>query len=132
MLGVGLYLVPALVPALFRELRMTDLVLANSVQLTAHALVMLWLTHRVGSLRGRGLEMTLLKALSAALVMGWLAFVTARWMTLRFPGQALFHELTVVGAASGVGLAIYGVLITLLRVDEVGTLVGMIRRRVIQ
>jgi len=54
-LGVGLYLVAALIPAFLRELRMTDLVLANSVQLTGHALVMLWLIHhRVGSLSPSG------------------------------------------------------------------------------
>jgi putative peptidoglycan lipid II flippase len=36
LLGVGFYAAAALLPALFRPLRMTDLVLANSLQLTGH------------------------------------------------------------------------------------------------
>ncbi len=128
-LGVGLYLMAALTPVLFRDLRMTDLVLANSVQLAGHALVMLWLTHRVGSLRRRGLGRTALKALAASLVMGGTTFTTAAWLVARFPGQTLLHEVVVVGGAGLVGLGSYGVLVTLLRVEEVGMLVDLIRRR---
>jgi putative peptidoglycan lipid II flippase len=129
MLGVALYLAAALSPALFRELRMTDLVLANSIQLTGHAVAMLWLTYGAGSLRGRGLEETAVKALAAALGMGWAVFVAAGWIQARFPGQVLLHELIVVAGASGVGLAIYGMLITLLRIDEARALIGLIRGR---
>jgi putative peptidoglycan lipid II flippase len=129
-LGVGLYLVAALVPALFRGLRMTGLVLANSVQLTGHALVMLWLIHhRVGSLRGRSLERTTLKALAASLVTGGMVFATARWLVTRFSGQTLLHEVIVVGGAALVGLMVYGALVTLLRIEEVGALLALIRRR---
>lgn len=128
-LGVGLYLAAALIPALFRVLRMTDLVLANSVQLTGHALVMLWLIHRLGSLRGRGLGPTALKVLAASLVMGGLAFASARWLAARFPGQVLLHEVLVVGGAGLVGLAVYGALVMLLRIEEVGMLVALLRRR---
>jgi len=128
-LGVGLYLVAALTPALFRNLRMTDLVLANSVQLTGHALVMLWLTHRLGSLRGRGLGRTTLRALAASLVMGGAAFASAGWLRIHFPGERLLHELIVVGGAGAVGVAVYGALVTLIGVEEVGMLVTLIRRR---
>jgi putative peptidoglycan lipid II flippase len=129
-LGVGLYLVAALVPALFRELRMTDLVLANSVQLTGHALVMLWLiNHRVGSLRGRGLVRTTLKALAASLVTGAMVFAAVGRLVAHFPGQTLLQELIVVGSAALVGLAVYGTLVTLLRIEEVGALLALLRRR---
>jgi putative peptidoglycan lipid II flippase len=128
-LGVSLYLAAALVPALFRDLRMTDLVLANSIQLTGHALVMLWLMHRLGSLRGRSLERTALKALAASLVMGGMAFAAAQWLVTRFPGQTLLHEVIVVGGAALVGLAVYGALLTLLRIQEAGMLVALLRRR---
>jgi putative peptidoglycan lipid II flippase len=128
-LGVGLYLVAALAPTLFRELRMTDLVLANSIQLTGHALVMLWLVHRLGSLRRRGLERTALKALAAALVMGELVFVSAQGLAARFPTQALLDEVVVVGGASLAGLAVYGGLIVLLRVEEFGMVRRLISRR---
>jgi putative peptidoglycan lipid II flippase len=129
-LSVGLYLVAALLPALFRSLRMTDLVLANSVQLTGHALVMLWLIHhRVGKLRGRGLVRTTLKALTASMVTGVVVFAAAQWLVTRFPGLALLHEVIVVGGAALVGLTVYGALVTLLRIEEIGVLLALLRRR---
>ena len=70
LLGVGFYLVAALLPTLIRPLQMTDLVLANSIQLTSHAVIMLWLTNRVATLKGQYLGSTTLKAGSAALTMG--------------------------------------------------------------
>jgi len=129
-LGVGLYLVAALIPILVRDLRMTDLVLANSIQLTGHALVMLWLIHhRVGSLWGRSLEHTMLKALAASLLMGGAAYVSAQWLATRFSGETSITEVIVVGGAALVGLVVYGALVTLLRLDEVGVLLALIRRR---
>jgi putative peptidoglycan lipid II flippase len=129
-LGVGLYLVAALIPALVRDLRMTDLVLANSVQLTGHALVMLWLIHhRVGSLWGRSLERTTLKALAASLVMGGAVYATAQWLVTRFSGEALVYEVIVVGGTALLGLAVYGALVTLLRIEEGGVLLALIRGR---
>ena len=128
-LAVGLYLTAALLPAIFRGLRMTDLVLANSIQLTGHALVMLWLTHRVGSLSGRGLGRTALKALLAALVMGVGVAASAQWLVARFPEETLLREMVVVVGAGLVGLGVYGVLVNLLRIEEVGMVVVLLRRR---
>jgi len=129
-LGVGLYLVAALIPILVRDLRMTDLVLANSIQLTGHALVMLWLIHhRVGSLWGRSLELTTLKALAASLLMGGAVYVSAQWLVTRFSGETLITEVIVVGGAALAGLVVYGGLVTLMHVEEVGVLLALIRRR---
>jgi putative peptidoglycan lipid II flippase len=129
LLSVGLYLLAALAPALFRELRMTDLVVANSVQLTGHALAMLWLIHRFGSLRGRELEFTALKALAASLAMGAVVFASARWLLVRLPGQSLLEETLVVVGAGVVGLATYGALVIALRIPEVGLVIAVIRQR---
>jgi putative peptidoglycan lipid II flippase len=129
-LGVGLYLVAALTPVLFRNLRMTDLVFANSVQLTGHALVMLWLVnHRVGSMRGRGLRTTTIKALMASLAAGGAAFATSHWLVAQFSAQILLHEVIVVGGSALVGLAVYGSLVGLLRIEEVGMVVKLLRGR---
>lgn len=129
-LGVGLYLVAALTPALFRDLRMADLVFANSVQLTGHALVMLWLiNHRIGAMSGRGLRITTIKALMASLAAGGVAFATAHWLAARFSVQTLPHEVIVVGGAALAGLAVYALLVALLRIEEVGMVVELLRRR---
>jgi putative peptidoglycan lipid II flippase len=128
-LGVSLYLAAALAPTLFHALRMVDLVLANSIQLTGHALVMLWLVHRVGSLRGRGLESTALRSLAASLMMGGMTFASAQWLVARFPDQVLLHELIVVGGAGLLGFLVYGGLVTLLRIQEVNVLIALLRRR---
>jgi putative peptidoglycan lipid II flippase len=130
MLGVGLYLTAALLPTFFHDLRMTDLVLANSVQLTGHAVVMLWLTHRVGSLSGRGLKTTALKALAAGLMMGGLTFLCVQWLLSRFSSPALVPKLVVVGVAGCIGIGTYTALVTLLDIEEVGMLVRLIRQRV--
>ena len=128
-MGVGLYLAAALVPTFLRALRMADLVLANSIQLTGHALVMLWLVGRIGSLRGRGLERTALKSLAASLAMGALTFASAQWLLERFPGQALLSEVMVVGGAGCVGLVVYGALVKWLRIEEVNLFTTLLRRR---
>jgi putative peptidoglycan lipid II flippase len=131
-LGVGVYLAAALVPTAFRELRMTDLVLANSIQLTAHALVMLRLTHRLGSLRQRGLGGTVLKVLLASLIMAGLAALVAGWLAARLPGGPLWRQALIVGGAALVGGIVYGLLTALLRVEEVATLLGLLRRPLVR
>jgi putative peptidoglycan lipid II flippase len=127
--GVGLYLAAALTPTLFRPFRMTDLVLANSVQWTGHALIMLWLVNRWGTWRGRGLVRTALKALSASLVMGGVVFAASQRLATYFPTKNLSHELVVVGGAGIVGLATYVGLVVLLRVEETRMLVTLIQKR---
>jgi len=128
-LGVGLYLVAALAPTSFRELRMTDLVLANSFQLTGHALVMLWLMGRVGPLRRQGLGSTALRALAASLVMGGLAFAAAVGLGMLLPGRSLASQAAVALGAGLAGLAAYGGLVKLLRIEAAGDFVAMLRRR---
>jgi putative peptidoglycan lipid II flippase len=128
-LGVGLYLLAALAPTSFRELRMTDLVLANSFQLTGHALVMLWLIGRVGPLRRQGLGKTALKALAASLVMGGLAFAAAAGLGTLLPGRSLASQAAIALGAGLAGLAAYGGLVRLLRIEAAGDFVAMLRRR---
>jgi len=126
--GVGIYLVVALAPALFRELRMTDLVLANSAQLTAHAIVMLWLTHRDVSLRGYRLGYTVMRICPAALVMGSLTYFVQLQLHFYFPGGTIFERLLIVAGAAIVGCGVYGALLIVLRVEEVHQLLALMRR----
>ena len=126
--GVGIYLVVALAPALFRELRMTDLVLANSAQLTAHAIVMLWLTHREVPLGGYRLGYTIARVLPAALAMGALTHFVQLQLHCYFPGGTIPELLLIVASAAVAGCGIYGGLLIVLRVEEVRMLLSLIRR----
>jgi putative peptidoglycan lipid II flippase len=128
LLGVGFYLVAALLPTLVRPMQMTDLVLANSVQLTGHALVMLWLTHRLAPLRGRGLGPTTLKAVAASLAMGiglWAGLSLLRnWL----PPEGLIAEITLVSVVSLFGGGIYLLALILLGVQELTLLSSLLQR----
>ncbi len=128
LLGAGFYLVAALLPSLFRAMMMRDLVIANSVQLTGHALVMLWLVNRLAPLRSRGLGPTTIKALLAAGGMG-----VGLWFILppllgTFATMGTVGEVLLVGSLSIIGGAIYLVLLGVLRVPELQLLWGLLKR----
>jgi putative peptidoglycan lipid II flippase len=120
-LGVLVYLGAAL--ALIAPLGMLGLVLANSIQWAMHALVMLYLAHRhFDGLRNQGLARTALKVGVASLVTG----VVVRtglpglvWLTAFSP---LWSELLVVVGAATLGLLAYGLMVWVLRVEDVGVL----------
>lgn len=128
LVGVGFYLVAALLPSLFRPMQMVDLVLANSVQLTGHACVMLWLVNRLAPLRGHHLGQTTFKAGLASLVMatglGLGRFSLAGWL----PTAQLLGEVSLVALLSLLGGGLYFLMLSLLRVPELTTLWSLVRR----
>lgn len=128
LLGVGFYLAAALLPSLARPMQMTDLVLANSVQLTGHALVMLWLVSRLAPLRGHGLGQTTLKAVAAALVMAAVLWLAVPFLKVWLSAESLMAEVTLVGLLSGLGGGVYLLALYLLRVQELALLLALLRR----
>jgi putative peptidoglycan lipid II flippase len=128
LLGVGFYLTAALLPTIFRPLQMTDLVLANSIQLTGHALVMLWLVNRIAPIGGRGLGTTTLKALGSSLVMGvslWrLLPLLQNWLL----PDTLVSKVIVAGLLITAGGAIYLLVLFSLKVDELGLLTHLLKK----
>ncbi|MBC8448634.1 MAG: murein biosynthesis integral membrane protein MurJ [Chloroflexi bacterium] len=125
--AAGVYLVVAL--ALLRPLGMIGLVLADSAKHTFHAFAMLALLRRdVGHLGGQRVVSTTLKALAASAVMGgviWLALPPLHgWL-----GTGTFwHELLLVAVAGGLGVVVYGGLLALLRVEELGLVRDIVAR----
>lgn len=122
--GLGIYLVVAL--ALVGPFGYRGLALANSAQLTGHALVMLWLTQtRLGGLGGQALASTTLKLAAGAALMGLvMAFVPL------FPAGASTAARVgqfVIPAALG-GFVYFGAL-KLLRVRELEQVSGLLRRQ---
>jgi peptidoglycan biosynthesis protein MviN/MurJ (putative lipid II flippase) len=109
---------------------MTDLVLANSVQLTGHALIMLWLTNRHASLGGQGLGLTTLKATGASLVMGLVLWQMLPLVKNLLSADILTTRLILVGVLIAVGGGIYLLALALLKVPELRLLSGILRKLV--
>jgi putative peptidoglycan lipid II flippase len=129
-LSVFVYLIVAL--SLMKPLGMIGLVLADSAKHTAHALTMLVLLYRrVGSMRGHGVAATTFKAILASAVMGALTYWTMAWLQGVVDVGRLWGELVVVGGAGLIGLIIYGVLVTVMGVEEVKLIREMVRTRLL-
>ena len=128
-LGVVVYLIVAL--SLIRPLGMIGLILANSTQLTVHALIMLVLfQRRLGGLGGHGIMALAFKTLSASLVMGGMTYLALGGLQSALDASTLVGKLVIVGGAGGVGLATYLGMIALLRVEEARLVGEMIWRKV--
>ncbi len=128
LLAVGIYLVVALLPTLTRPMQMTDLALANSVQLAGHALVMLWLVNRLAPLRGRGLGPATFKAIGGSLVMGLVLWQTLPLLQTWLSVDNLIAKAAVVGILVGVGGGVYLLTLALLRAQELTLLSNLLRR----
>lgn len=127
LLGVGFYLTAALLPTLMRPMEMTDLVLANSVQLTGHALVMLWLVNRMASLRGRQLSSTTLKAMISSLAMGLVLWATLPWLQPWLTAGNLLVRATLIAVLITLGASVYLITLIPLKVQELNLLLNLIR-----
>jgi putative peptidoglycan lipid II flippase len=127
-LGVAVYLAVALL--LIAPLGMLGLVLANSVQLSTHALVMLYLTHRYfDGLRGQGLAQTTFKVVMASLGTGLLLLLSVPLLAALGAVSPTWGELLVVLVGGALGVMCYGALIWLLRVKEAADLWKMVSQR---
>ena len=128
LLGVGFYLAAALLPTLVRPMQMTDLVLANSIQLMGHALVMLWLVNRLAPLRGRGLGPTTFKAIGASLAMGLVLWAALAPLKAWLAADKLITEATLVGILCLLGGGVYLLTLALLRTEELKLLSALLQR----
>ncbi len=119
--GVAIYIVVASV--LRSTLGMIGLVIANSAQLTGHALIMLWLTQtRLGDIWRRGLAGFLFRVSLASAAMGVLAF---------FVETVLGPVWLKVLAPVAIGGAAFAVLLWVLRVEEAGLILQIVRGRLV-
>ncbi len=131
MVGVGtvvLYVGLALLPTLFHEPRLGELILANSLKLMVHALLMLYLfTRQVGSLRSYAVGRTTWMALSASLVMAVPTAVTLFLLKPVVPDGSVGY-LVRVCAAGGVGALVYLITLRWMGVEELNLLWHVLRR----
>jgi peptidoglycan biosynthesis protein MviN/MurJ (putative lipid II flippase) len=124
--AIGVYLLVAL--PLVGTYRMAALVLANSVQHTFHAVVMLiLLQRRLGGLTGGGMRTMVPRIVVAALAMGLFVYVVAALLPTLQPG--LLDNVLAVVVPGLAGLGSYGLFVTLLRIEEAQQIVRVFMRR---
>ena len=133
LVGVGtvvFYVIIALLPTRFHEPRLWELVLANSLKLMAHALLMLLLfTRKVGSLTPYRVGHTTLLALGASLAMVLPMLGILRGLAPVVPSGSLGY-LMRIGAATAGGTLIYFALMRFLGVEEIRLIRQALRRQV--
>lgn len=131
LVGVGtvaLYVVMAIVPTLFGPPLLWALILANSLKLMAHALLMLYLfSRKVGSLRTYRVGRTTLAALGASMVMVVPVVLTLVALKDIVPSGAPGYLIRVL-AAGVAGGAVYLVALRLMDVEELTLLRQAFRR----
>ncbi len=127
---VFIYLVVAPSLAFLLGLGMIGLVIANSVQLTAHALIMLVLLHRrVGTLEREQLLSASGKIALASAAMGLCVHFSLVLLRAMLPSTGAVAQTLRIGGAGFIGLLSYGLAIMWLGVGEARMLLDMLRRR---
>jgi putative peptidoglycan lipid II flippase len=126
---VFIYLAVAPTLAFLMGLGMIGLVIANSIQLTSHAVIMLIsLRRRVGTLAGEQLAAAIGKIALASTVMGVSVHLCLAGLQTVVPGEGLAARAILVAAAGMIGLLVYGFSVTRLGVREASLLLSMLRR----
>ncbi len=106
------------------------LVAANSVQLISHAVIMLWaFGRRFEGLRGYGVISTTAKAALASVAAGLLAYGGYAVAARALAGRGMVTDVAGLLAGGGAAVAAYAAAAHLLRIEELGLVVGVVRRR---
>ena len=117
--------------ALVRSIGFEGLALGTSLASIANGAALVWLLRRrLGSLDGRRLLLTLMKALASSAVMALAALAIQRAMESAVPGSGLLPQMTRLGASIGGGLAALAFTAMLLKVDEFSDAAAIIFGRV--
>ncbi len=127
---VLLYIAMAVIPTWLYAPRLDALILANSLKITAHALLMLYLFNRkVGSLRPYRVGETTLLALGASLVMALPVIGVVVWIAPLLPAGTWGYLLCIL-LGGGVGAICYLLLLRLMGVEELQLVRQLFKRKV--
>lgn len=128
--GVLIYLVIGPVLAFVLQMGFLGLVIANSVQLTSHAIIMLILfRRRFGGIGGTRILRTTARALAASVVMGVCTHLAYRAVVTRLDVGRTLHEIILVGVPGVVGAITYLVGAAILQVEEIALICETVRNR---
>ncbi len=128
--GVGAYLLVGPLLAFALHVGFIGLVVANSVQLITHCIIMwILLERRVGTMAGLGMLATAGKTLAAAAVSGLAMFLALGVLRSFIPEQGRLAVATLFLGAALAGAVVYLAGLYILRVEELSTLARMVRAR---
>jgi putative peptidoglycan lipid II flippase len=126
---VFIYLAVAPALAFLLSLGMVGLVLANSVQLASHAVIMLvLLRRRVGTLAREQLAAAACKIALASAEMGVCVYLCLAGLRMLVTGDELGARAILVAAAATIGLLVYGFCVKRLGLREADLFLDMLRR----
>lgn len=115
--GVVVYLIAGL--TLMGPMGMAGLALANTLQNSAHGLVLFLLLQRaIGGFGGHGLAVTIAKSLAGALVMAAVYYALSPYLLAAFGTSSLQHQVSYLGGIALLCALAYGATLAILRTDE--------------
>ncbi len=127
-ISLGAYLAVAL--GLMPAYGLFSLMIADSVKHMIHAGISArLLMRRIGGLHDQALPSTVIKAGTAALVMGGATWLSLRLLTSVVSSETLVGEVLLVAGAGGVGVMVFLALAALLHIDELYWLYHLVRAR---
>ncbi len=128
---VLIYLGVAPLLAFTLGLGMIGLVIANSIQLMSHAMIMMWLLYRrVGAMEGEKLLQAIGKIVLSSAVMGMVVYVCLAVLQRVVPGDGLAARAAWVIVAGLMGAGVYGFAVVGLGVGEARLVLNMVSRRI--
>jgi putative peptidoglycan lipid II flippase len=128
---VLIYLGVAPVLAFTLGLGMIGLVIANSVQLISHAVIMLWLLYRrVGAMGEEELPLAIGRIALSSAVMGVVVYLCLALQRTMVPSEGLAARAAWLAAVGLVGAAVYGFTVMQLGVGEARLLLNMVTKRI--
>lgn len=128
--GVLIYLAVGPALAFLLHMGFLGLVLANSIQLTSHAIIMLILfRRRFGGIEGNRIIRTVAKASVASIVMGLCTHLAYRAVVTRLDISRTLHEAILVGIPGAVGAVTYLISASILRIEEITLIWETIHKR---
>ena len=127
---VVLYVIVAPLLAFVADIGFLGLVLANSLQLIAHAVLMLILfNRRFGTLKGYGVMSTAFRSLGASVLVGASAWAGVIIIDRLMPTTSTLREIILVAIPMGLGTLAYMVGARLFRIRDINNLMDMLRAR---
>ncbi len=129
-LSLTVYMITALV--LLPRYGLFSLMIADSMKHITHALVSAYLlSRRIDGLGHQRLLLTTSKAGAAALVMGIVGVVLTPALVTVVSTQHLIGEMLLVGAMGGISTIVFLGMATVLRLEELYWIAGLVKRRLL-